>query len=229
MFHKKSVFTLLIALQRLSYYLHLPLACPVNLLLQPMSAITLIPLHGTLHLPLRSHLKILYKLPHPTSLKQTLPLTKGRSMILKMRCGKIFWRRPLMMHVSLLNSLIACFEMHSNGWIAYFALTNYVPDGAQEAFEPPAERLLCVACQGPILALTIDIGHHPILWHLARCHHPLHLDCLTPLGQPYAVSGVTHRPRYIHDPGLSNCAFFPCINYTNFGNLSCHTNPKTAT
>jgi hypothetical protein len=81
----------------------------------------------------------------------------------------------------------------------YFSLTGYVGDDVQ-SLEPPAERLRCVACHRPILVPTLDIGHHPILWRLAHCHHPLHLGCLTPLGQP----AHWQRLHYVHNPGSSH-------------------------
>ena len=62
-----------------------------------------------------------------------------------------------------------------------------------------SESLRCAACQIPILNPTIGSGH----WQLAHCRHPLHLDCLAPLGRPYAISGVTQRPYYVHNPGYS--------------------------
>jgi len=104
---------------------------------------------------------------------------------------------------------------NSNYRVAYFALICHVPDEV-EVLDPPAERLQCVACRRPILVATIDIGHHPILWRLAHCRHPLHLDCLAPLGRPYAISRTTQHPYYVHNPhpGLYIFTASPCIMLT---------------
>ena len=146
-------------------------------------------------------LRLLLKLKqpsHPTSQSRALPLM-NLIMILKMKRGWTYWMRPLMMDVSFI-SLERVWKWPLMGRPAFFALTGYVGDEVR-ILRPPEERLRCVACRRPILVPTLDIGHHPILWRLAHCHHPLHLDCLAPLGQPYAISGVTQRPRYAHNPG----------------------------
>jgi hypothetical protein len=68
-----------------------------------------------------------------------------------------------------------------------------------EQLEANLERLRCAACHIPI---PIDSGHYQ-MWRLVHCRHPLHLDCLSPLGHPNAISGVTQRPYYVHSPGFS--------------------------
>ena len=80
------------------------------------------------------------------------------------------------------------------------ALVAHVQDEVATLYPPPA-RLRCAACRIPILVPTIDVGHRPILWRLAHCRHPLHLDCLAPLGRPHAISRTTQRPYYVHNPG----------------------------
>jgi hypothetical protein len=65
--------------------------------------------------------------------------------------------------------------------------------------EANLERLRCAACHIPI---PIDSGHYQ-MWRLAHCCHPLHLDCLAPLGRPNAISGVTQCLYYVHSPGFS--------------------------
>lgn len=60
------------------------------------------------------------------------------------------------------------------------------------------ERLQCVACHISIVVPFIQVGSDfPVLWRLAHCRHPLHLDCLAPLGRPYAI-----HPYYVHNPGF---------------------------
>lgn len=77
-----------------------------------------------------------------------------------------------------------------------------VLDKAKAICEESPLFLQCVACQTPIVVPTCDIRNRPILWHLACCCHPLHLDCLAPLGCPHAMSPSTKCPRYVHDPGV---------------------------
>ena len=85
-------------------------------------------------------------------------------------------------------------------WLAYLAqaLSSVSHDIRNEVHTlHPPESLRCAACRIPIP--TMD--HFPDLWRLAHCRHPLHLDCLAPLGRPYAVSRATQRPYYVHNPG----------------------------
>jgi hypothetical protein len=105
-----------------------------------------------------------------------------------------------MMHVSLLFFLmpVAYAETVKP---AYLALLTQVLDKAEEMREESPPFLRCVACRTPIVVPTCDVGNRPILWRLAHCRHPLHLDCLAPLGRPHAISPSTKRPRYVHDPG----------------------------
>jgi hypothetical protein len=72
---------------------------------------------------------------------------------------------------------------------------------------PPPERLQCAACHIPIIvpssASTGTVDHLlPSFWRLAHCRHPLHLDCLAPLGHPYAINRTTQHPYYVHNPGF---------------------------
>jgi len=82
----------------------------------------------------------------------------------------------------------------------FFALPGYVGDDAR-TLEPPREGLQCVSCRRPILVPTIDIGHHPILWRLAHCRHPLHLRCLYPVQMGH--------PHIVDNPGLSRFNLLP--------------------
>ena len=86
----------------------------------------------------------------------------------------------------------------------YFSLPAYIRDNVQ-SLEPPTERLRCVACHRPILVPTLDMGHHPILWRLAHCRHPLYLHCLYPVGQP------PQHPHYVDNSCLSHFTSFPCM------------------
>ncbi|KIM35211.1 hypothetical protein M413DRAFT_14679 [Hebeloma cylindrosporum] len=69
----------------------------------------------------------------------------------------------------------------------YFSLSTRIDDDSRLS-EPPAERLRCVACRQPIVVETLDIGNEPLLWWLAHCRHPLHLDCLASLDNPTVLA-----------------------------------------
>jgi hypothetical protein len=86
----------------------------------------------------------------------------------------------------------------------YSGVSTAMPHLELELANSESERLRCAACHRdiPIPNPTIDSGHYQIWW-LAHCRHPLHLDCLAPLGRPNAISRVTQRPYYVHDPGFS--------------------------
>ena len=83
-------------------------------------------------------------------------------------------------------------------------LEKLIWDPDRDNEELPPERLQCTACHIPIIVPTNNSDHSesPVLWRLAHCHHSLHLDCLAPLGCPYAISKATQRPYYIHNPGF---------------------------
>lgn len=113
-------------------------------------------------------------------------------------------------------------------WLAYLAqaLSSVSHDIRNEVHTlHPPESLRCAACRIPIP--TMD--HFPDLWRLAHCRHPLHLDCLAPLGRPYAVSRATQRPYYVHNPGSYLSYFLYNHSYVNIRKSSCHTNPKAKT
>ena len=108
-------------------------------------------------------------------------------------------------------------------WLAYFKLAQALQAASIQDSEvhtpaphPPPERLQCAACHIPIVTPTgtVDADHFPVLWRLAHCRHPLHLDCLAPLGHPYAISRVMQRPNYVHNPG----SYFSLCNHHYYVN-----------
>ena len=44
--------------------------------------------------------------------------------------------------------------------------------------------LVCVSCREYIFVSPADLGRRAVLWRLAHCGHPLHLQCLSYAARP---------------------------------------------
>lgn len=70
-------------------------------------------------------------------------------------------------------------------------LTMLIPDSCRSD-EELFDLLPCVACGSGISVPVDELGDcEPRLWFLARCRHPVHLDCLGALATP-----PSDRPHY---------------------------------
>jgi len=55
--------------------------------------------------------------------------------------------------------------------------------------------LICVSCGDYIFVSPADLGRRAVLWRLARCGHPLHLQCLSRASLPPAQASRGRRHR----------------------------------